>query len=230
MFQRFLFNSLPFFFGVYDYNKDPNKQGTLERFLGIFSDELNSYKGEVDGLASIFDPRTCPSSHLSFTSGYQGFPPETFFVEELFRKNLESHPAIRLGRGRIETARNYFKTLGADLDLTELPNQGPSLYDNDQEYDNNYKWDQGCSLCRYYDVDILDPLNNLPMLSQDLIPAWVIENLLRIWEYLLPINCYITNIYYNGALILDPAIVIRKYSSNNDHIRINAPNIIRKVR
>ena len=230
MFQRFLFNSLPLFFGIYDHNKDSNKQGTLERFLGIFSDELDSYKSEVDGLASIFNPRLCPSSHLSITSWYQGFPPETFFVEELFRKNLESHPAIRLGRGRIETAQNYFKTLGADLELTEILGQGPSLYDNSLEYDNNYKWDQGCSFCRYYDVDILDPLNNLPMINQDPIPSWVIENLLRIWEYLLPINCYITNIYYNGNLILDPVIVIRKYSSSNDHIRINAPNIIRKVR
>lgn len=230
MLKQFLFNSLPFYFGLHDFNKDANGEGTLERYLSAFEDELQLYKDDVSGFIQNADPKEAHEELLQYISAIQGYPPETFHIQSSFRNNLRLHTHITQGRGRIETARDYFKALGADLEVTELPNQGKSSYDNPLTlYDKPTFRDQGCNLCRYYDINILDPEHNIPVLNITPVPTWAIENLTRIFEYLLPINCFITNLYYNDDLVLDPVILIRKYSTSNNHLRINGPNIIRKV-
>jgi hypothetical protein len=225
----YFFGSLPGFFKVADYEKDVNSKGQLERYLSIFQTEAETYKEDITRFDSLTQPTGVPLQYLSFLSALLGNPPNTFNNNSVFRNILRVLPWVLFSRGTEGAAVSFFKILGIDFALEQLPVSEEAKYDNDNHFDSTSLFDSSKAYCRYYKAILTDTENLIPVLGEDPVPDWALLNLTRIFEYLLPINCFISEVIYNDLLILDPVIIIRKYSSSNLDLRISFTSIIRKV-
>jgi phage tail-like protein len=219
--------SLPPYFSLADHNRDHNGQGTLIRFLSIFEEEAKHIKQDIETLKNQ-DPENLPEPLLSHLAPLKGNPPTVFRNTLKYRKILKEIFDILSRRGTLEAVGLFFSLLGLNVEFNPVLVNPESKYDQDK-YDFPVLFDTSVSYCRYYNLALEDPDNQVPYLGEDPLPLWAIRNLLDILNFLLPINVFITELSYNGTVIISPLIVLRKYSPLDTDLRIIAESIIRKV-
>jgi len=226
-FHNNFFGSLPVFFKLRDSYKDTNDQGILERFLSIFEIESEEVKNVISETPILLDPEDCPEDYLTFLASVRGNPPASFRDNQSFIKIVQYTPWVVYGRGTLKTVSDFFSLLGLGITLENIEKEKIS-YDL-ANHDQSNLYDTSITYCRYYKANILDPNNLVPALGEEPVPLWAISNLIRVFEYLLPINIFISEITYNDTTILDPLIIIRKYSNMDTDIRISANSVIRII-
>lgn len=225
----FFFNSLPLYFKARDTNKDLEGKGVLERYISSIMDEAEEIKSTISGLENLVNPSTTTNEYITLLASLLGNPPATFRDNTFYRKLNTVIAWILYYRGTEKGFINFFSILGIQATLELLPSSEPTRFDDGKLFDDVNLYDSGKVFCRYYKTVLMDPESNVPVLGEDPIPGWAISNLLRIFEYLLPINAFLSEVDYNGEIILDPTIIIRKYSSLDTDIRTSANLVIRRI-
>jgi len=223
--QNLFFKSLPSFFEEYDSYKDQDGKGLLERYLESFQTETEESLIPINNMGLLKDPLQVLEDYLAYLSEDYGKPPTIFKDTSLFRKVLKDINFVKPQRGTEKGAINFFLILGTQLELTFETYS--TSYDNAQYNNPESRYDRSISYCAYYTANIIDPDGNLPILGQEEIPIWAIENLLKIFEYLLPINAFLERILYNGEEIITPTQYLRKYSESDEDLREVGNTILR---
>jgi len=201
-------------------------EGFLQRFTTTLQREMETFLGPIQGLPNLVNPKLSNESHLSFLAGIYGYPPSVFNLDPKYRKMLSIIHNIKFRRGTLKAVEDYFKAIGLIIELTPIE---PDGYFYDQAYYDGAFYDQQCNLCRYYDFALTDPNGDFLFFAEDPVPVWAVENLIKIFEYLLPVNAFIRQGTYEGDVIVDPDWVLRKYTDSIEDLRISSANVIRRV-
>ena len=219
------FNSLPEFFAINDSYKDSEGKGLLERYLSVFQEFTTELKGDGEGFLTFNSASLIREDYLGYLGNFHGNPPTVFKNTEAFRDILENISIIKFSRGTEKAVHQFFNTIGLEVELVVVEVEGYNM-DSGDTFESS-RFDAKCILCREYDVFITDANNLFPELGEDPVPGWVILNLIKIFEYLLPVNMGIREVHYNDIPVWDD-YKIRKYTDSDDDIRIAHTSIIRR--
>ena len=194
-FDSFFFKSLPFYFQSKDFNT------YLERFLSIFTEEMESIEDSAKGLPSLLDPGLVPSEYLALMGYFYGMPP-SITTDGQFRELLKLAIPIYKLRGTVAGITRFFKVLGADVYITPKYNITPRYDAEGVEYDNeDLLYDQGCSYCSKYDMTIVDTLGVLPELGELEPDALFWSNFIQTLAFLMPIGASLDTLYYGASSV-----------------------------
>lgn len=186
-FKNWLFKQLPGYFKNEDTNKDINKEGTLERYLRNFGQELDDgIYPYIKDFLNLFDTLKCQEDLLPHLSFVLGLPPNIDNTAATYRKVLEFAVAVYKIKGTKRSYEVLFNLMGLSIQIVEDPAAPKVLYDLDVPviYDNPtgpYQYDKTCSYCGTYTI----AYNNGSNSSVD--PA-ILELAQSIICFLQPIN------------------------------------------
>jgi len=167
LFKTFFFDKLPSIFKRRDTNKDADPlqldRGTLERYLEIFGDELDlQVSDDIDDYLDIINPLISDSKFLNLNAYQVGNPPDIFQNEVLYRALLSNILAIYKVKGTFLSYEIFFKIMGFNVVITEIPLL-TVIYDDNFTYDQtNVNYDEQCQTCSFYDIAFGTP-NNAPV-------------------------------------------------------------------
>lgn len=195
VFQKFLFGSLPPYFKVFDSNKDEHFEGSLERFLSIFHDELDYSYGKIQNLHTLLNSGVAPESHLFILGANFNKPPTIFNSPVHYRKLLKGFRELMSYKGTLIGLEKLFKILGADITITdETPPL--SVYDTGLYHDKGVKYDNVYRDFYFISVNILDHENFFT--GFDLSDPDFITKLEDLIYFMLPINVFLNTVSITG--------------------------------
>lgn len=172
LFKNYLFSLLPVYFKREDTNKDNNGEGTLERYMQIFGEELDDEViPKLENILDIVDANTTPSNLINTLSDTLGNPPDIFLDEALYRKLLRYVSSIYKIKGTAFSYQVYFGLLGYNATILELPPDEEDYYDTGILYDTLAQdYDEGCKECSDYYIILTkndDPLSPVDQTTLD---------------------------------------------------------------
>lgn len=194
IFSKFFFQSLPFYFQSRDINT------TLERFSSVFEDELEVYKGDIEGLPTLIYPLEVPSKFLSLLGFFYGMPP-SLTNEADFREILSIAIPLYKIRGTENGLIQFFDTLGVVASITFEDNESKGYDKEGTDYDDPENlYDMGCTYCTGYDLTIYDPNEILPELGEAEPDPTYMANFNQTLAFLLPIGAVLKTLNYDGGI------------------------------
>jgi len=194
-FDPIFFKSLPFYFQSKDFNT------YLERFLSIFTEELESVEYSAMGLTDLTDPGLVPSQFLSLMGYFYGMPP-SITNDSQYRDLIKLAIPIYKLRGTVAGITKFFKVLGADVYITTKYNTTPKYDDEGTAYDTeDLQYDQGCSYCTKYDMTVVDYLGVLTELGELEPDPLFWANFIQTLSFLMPIGASLDTLYYGASSV-----------------------------
>lgn len=162
---NYLFGLLPSYFKENDNNKDVNSEGTLERFLEIFCNEIDAeVKPFLEGTGILFNaenydnlPSSDKNKFLIHLSDVLGNPPDIFNDVDKYKNLLRHIFEIYKYKGSTRSLNNFLALLDWQIfDYFEIPGTG-NEYDIDLEYDGGCMfYDEACVSFSKYSLTITD--------------------------------------------------------------------------
>jgi hypothetical protein len=197
--KRYLFESLPEYFKVFDSNKDGNFCGSLERFFSIFDYDVEyAYYDKIKPLGNLVSPEDIFESHLFLLASNYGKPPTLFKNPAPYRHLLSGFRELMSYKGTLTGLEKLFKLLGA---LITVIDQTPplSIYDTQQFYDNRVIYDYDYREFFFIRVEITkDPNSNKLFLSNY---ADYEQELFDLIYFMIPINVFVNELVVDGVLL-----------------------------
>lgn len=192
--KNFFFYSLPVYFKIFDADKVAG-EGILERFINILEGESETSYNKAVGMEDLYNPLLIPLSHLYILGSVMGSPPTLFNLETPYRNLLNGLPSLLKVKGTVKAIEMFFKLFGASVEIID---ETPPIYKYDTEtrYDGTARYDTPCSRCFYISINIIDSTGILPF--SDKISGKVLDELLKIIYWLIPINVFLNRIKYNS--------------------------------
>ncbi len=204
--NRYFFQYLPEYFKLNDTNVIGDK-GILERYLDSLQIETEEYLKDIEGdgsfgrgLSKLIFPKETPSTYLNYIANLYGNPPDTFRDEDIYRALLFSITLINKYKGTEEGLIRFFALMGVTIEL-ETIDETNVKYDNAIRYDDDFVYDQLCSYCWKYRLNIVDPGFVLPGFNPLPPETWAIQNIFSVLLYLMPANAILYDLQYNGVSI-----------------------------
>ncbi len=167
LFKTFFFDRLPFIYKKRDTNKnfDPLQldRGTLERYLEVFGEEIDEkVSDDIDDYLDIINPLLSDAKFLNLNAYQVGNPPDIFQDETMYRALLSNILAIYKVKGTFLSYEIFFKIMGFNVIITEIPLL-TVIYDDNFTYDqDDVNYDEQCQPCSFYDIAFGTP-NNAPV-------------------------------------------------------------------
>jgi phage tail-like protein len=209
-FKKWLFNRFPYRYKEQDTNKDVNGEGTFERYLKNFEDEIDEeIYPFIRDFMNIFDVMTVDKKYLPYISYYLGEPPSANGDIDIYRKILAYAVRIYKIKGTKESYRLLFSLYGLDVDIVEAIPRREATYDMAEvKYDDGWTYDLTCENCTCYYI-VYRPLteeNNTQEIDLT-VPLEIITLINKIVCFIQPINAILCGVYrkitYADELVLD---------------------------
>jgi len=201
-FKDWIFSKFPVRYKRDDTYIDGDGKGLFERFLNALGEELDDevipyLENHLDNL----DPILVSDEMLPHLAETLGNPPDTFKDEDKYRLFLKYIIPINRLKG---TSRSYdllFSIFGVTVTL-EVEEVTRHLYDDGSIYDAETEllYDTDCPECICYTINILDPDGNYPLFGS--LSESQLQNLLKLIEYIQPIDLELCDLTYNAVSIL----------------------------
>jgi len=202
---NFLFGLLPNYFKENDAYKDSNSEGTLERFLSIFCNEIDvEVKPFLEGTGILFHadsydslPTADKSKFLIHLSDTLGNPPDIFNSEVKYRALLSNIFEIYKYKGSRRSLDNFLALMDwVIIDYFEIPGSGNN-YDMDLQYDGGcIIYDTSCVSFSRYSITITDT-------NGTIIKTPTVEELERLREvienFIQPVNAILMELRVEGG-------------------------------
>lgn len=205
--DRYFFQYLPDYFHLND-TYIVGEKGILERYLDSFQVETEEYVNDIEGdgsfgsgLAQLIFPTDAPSAYLNFIGDLYGNPPDTFRDAAIYRTLLSHITLINKYKGTEEGLVRFFALMGVTIELAEVVPTAAKYDTVDLKYDNSEVYDQLCSYCWKYQLNIVDPGFVLPGFNPAPAEPWALQNLFSVLLYLMPANAILYDLQYNGVSI-----------------------------
>lgn len=214
VFETGLFDKfLPAYFHTNDSYKDMYGQGIVERFLAAMGQELDEQVyPKIGEVLELYDAINTPEKFIAHLSEMLGSLPSTFYYDDYYRLFLKHVADINRLKGTAAGYELLFKCLGVTCEVVEIEPDS-KLYDDGLLYDDGEIYDQNCNVCSEYQLVFTDPLGNCPELGS--IPGsddyLILEQLIKYNE---PINAVLTQITYNGSIVVKLGSYASSYASS----------------
>jgi len=221
-FTNWIFDRFPRRFKIEDSYKDADGKGLLERMMGVIGDELDE---EIIPLIEDYqvqqNPITCDSKFINLIAFFYGNPPSPLSYEDLYRKLLSKITEVNKIKGTEASYVLFFKLIGLDVAVREVP-LVDYRYDKDNiRYDNNehLRYDMNCPPCSGYYLDILDHDNLYPEFIHNPIDPEIFKLLMSMIRYCEPINARLIEVTYDDTPLYLGGSYDIDYSFSYDRIR-----------
>lgn len=198
-FSTWFFNHFPEFFWENDSYKDGNGQGLLQRFLSALGIEVDTYvTPRITDLLNLTDVEGVESKHLTHLADILGNPPDMFGDETKYRLLLKHLSHINMYKGTLKGYQLIFGVLGVKVEIEEIALVEYN-YDSGHQYDLPINYDSKCPPCSKYNLIITDPDSNCPTIGTAADEPEIFNLLIKIIEYVQPINLILNQVTYEGT-------------------------------
>jgi hypothetical protein len=196
-------------FPSYFTEKDSYKvggEGLLQRFIKSLSLELQENSlTPLENVFNLFDAEVIEEPLLVHLADFLGNPPDTFGNSLLYRKLLANIPYINKYKGTLKAYEYLFGIFNVSVEITEEEPHLITYDDGDSRYDDEPKlrYDDACPTCTGYTITINDPNGLSPELQGAFDDISKYNQLVRLIQYIEPINAQlrgITYVYSGGQL------------------------------
>ena len=203
-FIGWIFNQFPYRYKDEDTNKDINGQGTFERYLKNFEEELDEEMyPNIRDFMDLFDVTKVDAKYLPYISYYLGEPPSANNDIAIYRKILAHAVEIYKIKGTKKSFQLLFNLYGLDMDLVEEVPRRKYTYDLPPSvltYDMGITYDTTCQSCSCYWI-AYRPIGEAPNQNPDIsVPQEIIDLINRIICWIQPINAKLCGIYRRWVL------------------------------
>lgn len=197
-FMGYFWNKLPRYFDDNDTYPDSEGRGLLQRYLSIFSGELDDGTVPlIDGIKYLMEPRNIRFLPIEdYTLMYTplgstlGDPPNIFldarYTHWSYGHLLNAIHRIYQTKGSVVSFQYYFAILGFRCIITESIGVIEDKYDNGLKYDDGLKYDNNSYTDGVIDIDLynIKPLFEPPSQNE-------LDIIKESCKFLLPIDCTI---------------------------------------
>lgn len=198
-FKNWIFNQFPGPYQESDPNKNSAKEGTLQRFLQVFGNELDEdFIPYLDNFMDIVDYLKCDDKFLPLIGSILGYPPSINGDNDTYRKILAYVVAIYKIKGTKRSYEIMFNLLGFSIMITEEVPKKKLTYDPypiftyDQD-DEPGHYDSDCDYCSGYWI-------TPTWIGDGEMPDDILEKALNIICFLQPINAKFLGYLEDGGL------------------------------
>lgn len=194
-FKDWIFNQLPESLREIDSNKDPNDQGTLQRFLQNMGTELDDEVVDfISEFTEILDIDTIPDNLLQYLGFTLGSPPSIDGTYDTYRKLLSYIVSIYKIKGTVCCYNLLFNLLGLGAVIYEYQKQTTNKYDTELIYDDEVLYDIPCEPCNLYDILYYNLLDDCQVPTINPVTQAVLDSLVNIICFIQPIDAKLVNL------------------------------------
>jgi hypothetical protein len=196
-FKDWLFRQLPEKLQEIDSNKNPNGEGTLQRYLQAMNVEFDDNMVDfIEKFPDILDITTIPDSLLPFLGYNLGSPPDIDGTPTTYRKLLSYIVTIYKIKGTVCCYQLLFNLLGLGVIVYEYPKQTTKKYDEGNTYDEDdpILYDIPCEPCNEYDLYYWNLNDNCQVPNINPVPPAILAAIQEIICFIQPIDAKLKNL------------------------------------
>lgn len=214
-FRDLIYNTFPRWFREEDTLIDQNGKGLFRRYIECFGDEWDAnLAAKLENYLDLTDVISTQVAYIAHLAWFLGNPPDMLYSDARYRKLLRYLMDINKNKGTVLGYEMIFFMLGVGVQLTIYPLADMRYDIADFNYDEGnalgeYRYDDECPTCTVYDLEILDPNNNQPLIAAAIADPTAPESMAvlalleAIIKYVEPINMRMNSLTYNTDPVPD---------------------------